>query len=298
MNKSQKELLYTARWAANKIKSLNTDKKINDLSTDLVAILSELLETDNPSAPPEPKRPDIVPIVKPPSTKPITQPLKLLWYPKALKRPDLTMKAVGKYPNGYPMGTVLHWTAGRFDKPSPNNAIQSIKEGIANGYNYWCCDVDGQIIQTNPLDEYGYHAGESAWVIDGVEKSSMSQYLLGIEINCAGKLEKRDGKYFSWYGLEIPESDVRHIPANKENIAAGYYHKLTYQQENEIFKANLWLKMNNPDVFNLDLVLGHDNISGPEGIGRWRKFDPGGSLSMTTREFRELLKKEYASLTK
>lgn len=298
MTTNEKELLWTARWTANKIKSLNTDKKINDLATDLVAIISELLQKPVPESAqkPEPARPDASIIADTPPAFPKIKPLKLLWYPKALKRPDLTMKAVGKYPQNYPMGLVIHWTAGRFDKPTPNNAVQSIKQGIDNGYQYLCCDVDGAIIQTNPLNEYGYHAGESAWVIDGVKKSGMSQYLVGLEVNCAGKLERKGDKYFTWFDLEIPESEVRFVPVNKENIAAGYYHKFTYAQEAAIFNFCLWLKMNNPDVFNLDLVLGHDSCSGPEGIGHWRKTDPGGSLSMTTREFREMLKKQYEAM--
>lgn len=296
MTTNEKELLYTARWTANKIKSLNTDKKINDLATDLVAIISELLQKPIPESAqkPEPARPDTNVIPKPPTLK--VEPLKSLWYPKALKRTDLTMKAVGKYPKNYPMGLVIHWTFGRFDKPSPGNAIQSIKNGINDNFNFLCCDTDGQIVQTNPLNEHGYHAGESAWVIDGEKKTSMSQYLLGMEVNCAGKLERKGDKYFTWFNVEIPEKDVRFIPQDKENIAAGYYHKFTYEQEAEIFNFCLWLKMNNPDVFNLDLVLGHDDIAGNYGLGYWRKKDPGGSLSMTTREFREMLKKQYEAM--
>jgi hypothetical protein len=37
-------------------------------------------------------------------------------------------------------------------------------------------------------------------------------------------------------------------------------------------------------------VLGHDEVSGPKGLGWRRKNDPGGALSCTMSKFREKLK--------
>jgi hypothetical protein len=57
----------------------------------------------------------------------------------------------------------------------------------------------------------------------------------------------------------------------------------------------MWLKNNNPKIFDFDKVLGHHEVSGRVGLGYWRKIDPGGSLSMPMREYREYLKKLYIS---
>jgi hypothetical protein len=51
-------------------------------------------------------------------------------------------------------------------------------------------------------------------------------------------------------------------------------------------------KKNNPNIFNEDYILGHDEVAGPRGIGKSRKQDPGGALSMTMTELRELVKKK------
>lgn len=86
---------------------------------------------------------------------------------------------------------------------------------------------------------------------------------------------------------------MRTITSNTQNIAKGTYEKYTEKQEQALIELVLWLKKNNPSVFNLDYVLGHDEVAGPSGIGRWRKTDPGGSLSMTMDKFRTLLKNKY-----
>jgi len=53
------------------------------------------------------------------------------------------------------------------------------------------------------------------------------------------------------------------------------------------------MKRNNPDVFELKCVLGHDEVAGKKGIGYNRKNDPGAALSMTMTEFRNKLDEEY-----
>lgn len=83
------------------------------------------------------------------------------------------------------------------------------------------------------------------------------------------------------------------ITQNKDNILAGAYLPYTKEQETALIEFLLWAKANNPTVFDFDYVLGHDEVAGPKGIGRWRKNDPGGALSMTMSEFRQLLKDEY-----
>jgi N-acetyl-anhydromuramyl-L-alanine amidase AmpD len=73
---------------------------------------------------------------------------------------------------------------------------------------------------------------------------------------------------------------------------AGYFHKYSLAQEASLIELLVWLKNNNPSIFNVDYILGHDEVAGPKGIGRSRKQDPGGALSMTMAELRDLVKKK------
>lgn len=198
---------------------------------------------------------------------------KLLWCPFAERGPK--MKVVGKYPKGYPEGAVVHWTSG-------SSASSSIEYGISQGYNFWMIDRHGKIYQPCSLDGWGYHAGASSWPSLG---SSLSNRLVGIEIDNCGKLEKQsDGSFKAWFGRKLQAESVR-ISPKKDNIAAGAYEKFTSEQEEALEHLLLWLKSNNPDVFKIENVLGHDEIS------PGRKTDPGASLSVSMPEFRDKLKR-------
>lgn len=283
-----KENLFTLRYLAAQINRLSEDPKVDALALEQIVLLSKMLELPVPEEfqTPEKERPN-----PGEPTKPATKPsgdvgAKLLWYPGAIIRKDLKMKVIGEYPKGYPRGAIIHWTSGRFDK-GLSDSVNTIQGGIKNGYMYWCMDKDGKVIQTNPLNQWGYHAGASSWTIDGVKRSGVSNFLVGIEINNAGNLSKKNGKYVSWFDQEIPEKDVR-ISKSVDNVQAGAYHKYTEAQEKSLIEMLIWLKANNPDVFSFDYVLGHDEVA-PS-----RKTDPGGSLSVTMPNFRLFLKAEYA----
>lgn len=200
------------------------------------------------------------------------------------------MKTKGKYAQGGPLGAVVHFTAGR------DGAEKTIKGGIKNGYAYWCIQKDGLIVCAHPADEWGYHAGESKWTHPVYKLvGSVSDDLIGIEINCAGRLTKKGEKFFTWYNVEIPKENVRYTEG-KDNQLKGYYEKFTPQQEETLVQTLFWLKDNFP-MFSFDRTLGHDEVAGKNkyGLTFWRKNDPGAALSMTMPEFRELLKKRYAA---
>jgi N-acetyl-anhydromuramyl-L-alanine amidase AmpD len=186
------------------------------------------------------------------------------------------MPTRGTYQNSYPVGAVVHFTAGRSLK-GDSDALNTIRNGIANGYCYFCISSDGTIFQSFPLNKWGYHCGKSEWPGLG---SSLSNKLVGIEICNAGKLDA-NGK--SWFGETYPESQTRVV--GSEYGEAGKYHKYTDAQEKSLIELLIWLKLNNPDVFKVENILGHHEIS-PR-----RKNDPCGSLSMTMPKLRELIEK-------
>lgn len=181
----------------------------------------------------------------------------------------------GHYPREYPEGCVVHFSAG-------NDFVSSIEWGRLNGFGFFSISKEGKIIQATPLDSWSYHAGVSHYPGLG---DGLSRRLVGIELHSAGKLEKKNGKYYTWFNKEIPEKDVRVCEA-RDNIEFGYYEKFTEIQELALVTLILWLFDNNRNVFNLDYILGHQEICVPHG----RKNDPNGCLSMSMPEYRNYIK--------
>lgn len=205
---------------------------------------------------------------------------KAKWYPLAnIVTPH--MKTRGTYPDGYPRGAVVHFTAGR--DQTEKQARNSVSNGRENGYCYFVIGPAGEVYQAFPLDRWGYHAGESSWKGLG---ASVSSKLVGIELCAAGRLSDENE---SWFGVRYDDADVREVNEDHYGCPSGRYKKYTERQEAALFQLLTWLKNNNPSVFSYDLVLGHHEVSGMKGIGRWRKNDPGGALSMTMNDLRDRL---------
>lgn len=190
------------------------------------------------------------------------------------------MKNRGKYPHGL-KGAIVHFTAGNFG--SLENAVECIKYGAKQGYSYLCIASNGELIQAHDVLQWGYHCGDSRWPGLG---SGLSDQLIGIEICCAGRVERNGDHFKSWFGKEIEKKDVRSSSDHDYQGEPGFYHKYTPNQELTLIKTLFWLKKNIPS-FNFDYVLGHDEVS------PGRKNDPGASLSMPMPEFREFLKEHY-----
>lgn len=224
------------------------------------ALLAEINEIDGE----EPDRPS-----------PSEEGKKALWYPLA-DTSGAAMKAQGTYAKGYPEGAVVHFTAGRCD--TEKDMVGSMDWGVKQGYAFFGIGPTGKVYQRLPLNKWGHHAGTSSWPGLG---SSLSKRLVGIEIACAGKVAE-SGK--AWFGQKFDASRLRKV-ATKDNVQGGTYVKYTEEQEESLVRLLLWLKDNNPEVFKLENVLGHDEIAPT------RKDDPGGSLSMSMPEFRKLLTK-------
>lgn len=189
-------------------------------------------------------------------------------------------RARGRYPQGYPEGAVVHFTAGR----ESQTVADALNFQASKGHMYFVIDAEGRIGQNFDLNEHGYHAGESYW--EGLGRY-VSNRVVGIEVLCPGQL---DGSRRPWFSREpYPEEVCRYVEA-KDNRVAGWFYAYTKQQEQALEQLLCWLHLNNPDIFRLDYVLGHDEVAGPAGLGWQRKTDPGGSLSVTMPQFRSKLK--------
>lgn len=229
----------------------------------------------------EPDRPDPITVPGDTSIETLDKPL--------LTFPSLQMKTQGEFPGGNPVGMVVHFLAGRFEK-GLQSAKDAISYGQSQGYAFWCMATDGQIIQSHPLNRWGYHCGESKW--EGLG-TSLSNRLLGLEICNAGRLREHNGQHYPWWCFEksgagpfkggdpIPADQIRHIETPRyPGESAGFYHKYTEAQEQSLIDLILFLRSMVPG-FQIAHVLGHDEIA-PH-----RKNDPGGSLSMGMPELRK-----------
>ena len=211
----------------------------------------------------EPPKPS-VPEESVPTTSPV-EASKELWVPWAIQ-PKRKMGTSFTYPKNYPHGAIVHFTAGR-DK-TEQDALDSYNWGCDQGYVFFVIGPTGKLYQGFPLNKGGSHAGASSWPGLG---SGVSSKLVGIEIACAGGLDSR-GK--SWFGVTYPQDEIR-----------KGFKKYTPEQEETLIKLLVWLKKNNPEVFDVQYILGHDEVS------PGRKNDPGHSLSMSMSELREKIKR-------
>jgi len=227
---------------------------------------------------------------------------KELKYPEGIQYKN-KMRTRGRYKHRYPQGANVHFTAGRSRRKAEGGSRardthlemgeKSVEYAIKKGsYCYFVIDRDGNVHQAFSLDRWGYHSGTSYWKGLG---SKIADKVVGIEIQAAGRVKPNgDGTYNAYFTVQkkgdkpFLESEVRHAPEANANIQKGTYHAYTVQQERALTELLLWLKRNNPDVFNFDYVVGHDEIN-PKG-----KNDPGAALSMTMPEFREYIKNEYS----
>lgn len=203
-----------------------------------------------------------------------------LWIPFAKRMNEIPTRWT--YPQGYPKGAVVHFTAGR------DNPEGTVKYLGRMGFPCLVMGRDGKIYQAFPLNRGGHHSG-----------TYHHDYSVGIEIVAAGKCEPVTvngvRKFKAWFHT-IPseyfdESEMRYVTRDGSR-REGWYQKYTLAQEESLINLLLWLKSQAPDVFSFDDVKGHDECC-DEGGRPGNKNDPGGALSMTMPEFRTLLKEKF-----
>lgn len=199
-----------------------------------------------------------------------------LWYPEAIIERGQVNKGVYRF--NYPEYAVIHYTGSRRSYKNMSiytTGVEAMLQSINDKkYSYFVIGMDGTVIQSLPLNLWGYHAGTAYH--PKLKTSNVSSRSVGIEVVNAGMLTKVGEKFKSWYGEEFDSSQVRYKDGE-------WYLKFTPQQENSLTSLLRWLANNNPSVFKLDNVVGHNEVS----IGR--KTDPGGCLSMSMNMYRDYL---------
>lgn len=200
------------------------------------------------------------------------------WIPWAFDAKSGTKR--GRYSKGYPTGLVLHWTAGH------RNGLQAGNELMRNtGMLYLLGDKDGKLAQSDSLIYHGYHSGKSS---HKYANGYVSDEYCGLELQAAGYLKEVGGQFKTWWGGTVPRKEVVYS-GHRANIVGGNYHVYTWKQMLLARKLCCWLYLNNPNVFSIDRVVGHDEVS-PR-----RKVDPGASVVgkrgeiLSMPEFRKIL---------
>lgn len=193
---------------------------------------------------------------------------RLIWIPWAEDfHPHIPTQWI--YPQQYPEGAIVHFTAGA--------SIESSLSHLAE-QGYPCLGIgrNGQVYQAHPLDKGGPHCG-----------TIHHRKFVGIEVASAGSVKQNaNGSYSTWWG-KILSPDLIRVSGKEDNIQPGNYEKFTQAQEKSLEELILWLKANNPSVFSLDNIFGHDEVA-PQ-----HKCDPGGALSMSMPKYREHIKKRF-----
>jgi N-acetylmuramoyl-L-alanine amidase len=165
---------------------------------------------------------------------------------------------------------VMHYTAGT----SASSAVKTLTNRNIKASAHVVVGRDGAITQLVPFNMVAWHAGTSTW--RGL--SGLNKYSIGIEIANAGLLEKSaDGKFYAWYGEEIPASQVTEAPHKNAPTVRRAWHRYTDKQ----IEVSLQLAEVLVAQYSLKEIIGHDDIA-PR-----RKTDPGPAFPLA--KFNSLL---------
>lgn len=167
----------------------------------------------------------------------------------------------GPFAPGQPDTIVLHYT----DGANAQWAIQTLCDTERKVSAHLVVGRDGAVTQLLPFDTIGWHAGVSRWK----GRESFNKYSIGIEIDNAGRMALKDGKYYAWFEYEYPaEEVVRAVHRNQSEPA--YWHRFPPEQV-ELVEDLCRLLM---QTYGIHHILGHDEIA-PD-----RKIDPGPAFPL------------------
>jgi N-acetylmuramoyl-L-alanine amidase len=164
-----------------------------------------------------------------------------------------------------PRYLVMHYTAGR----SLESSVTSLctKKPSGNASAHLVLGRDGRIVQLAPFNVVTWHAGVSAWNgLTGLNSAS-----IGIEMDNAGVLDKVGDQYVSWFGMAIPDNEVR-VAAHRNGGPVRGWHAYTPVQ---IARATELAEL-------LVAHYGLEDVIGHEDIAPGRKSDPGPAFPLAS----------------
>lgn len=162
-----------------------------------------------------------------------------------------------------PQYLVMHYTAGR----SARSSIAWLTDRASRASAHLVIARDGTPTQLVPFDRVAWHAGQSRW--EGL--TGLNAHALGIELDNAGILTRRGGKWRAWFGGEYPDDEVVEAVHKHETESRGWHAYAEAQLESAVTIAQLLVRR-----YRLKDVIGHDDIA------RGRKSDPGPAFPMAS----------------
>ena len=167
---------------------------------------------------------------------------------------------------------------GRFERPNPDTIIIHFTDGhTLEAAVDTLCDVqkevsahlvvgrDGALVQLLPFDQIAWHAGQSSWG----DRTQFNQYALGIEVQNAGRLQLKNGRFVSSLGYEYPRYEVCQA-VHRNQVSPSYWHTYSTVQLAVVERACRTLV----ETYGIRHILGHEEIA-PQ-----RKIDPGPAFPL------------------
>lgn len=167
----------------------------------------------------------------------------------------------GKFNTGNLDTIIIHYTAGG----SASSAIKTLTNPKVKASAHVVVSKEGTITQLVPFDTIAWHAGKSSYK----SKVGLNKYSIGIEIDNAGKLEKRGDHFVSWFGKKYDQDEVIEAIHRNQSLAT-YWH--TYTQEQIECVSDICESL--IEEYNISSILGHEEIS------PGRKIDPGPAFPL------------------
>jgi len=150
---------------------------------------------------------------------------------------------------------VIHYTAST-NLVSTVNFLQSPKNKVSA---HVVIGRMGEVFQLVPFNIQAWHAGKSEY--KGCK--NLNHYSIGIELLNAGKLERRDNKFYTYYGEEIPRKQV--VSCINEDEGLTFWQAFSTEQIKKLISLCRALKKQYPQIKE---IIGHSDITS-------RKIDPG-----------------------
>jgi N-acetylmuramoyl-L-alanine amidase len=154
---------------------------------------------------------------------------------------------------------VIHYTA----MDSAESAITRLCDPVYEVSAHVLISRDGYITQMVSCNRIAWHAGVSYW--NG--RNGLNQYALGIELDNAGLLEKKNEHFHSTFGGKYSEDEVEEV---KESDKSTYWHKYSEYQLERLISLCWRLR----ERYGIKEILGHSDVS------PGRKIDPGPVFPM------------------
>ena len=186
------------------------------------------------------------------------------------------------HPNGFepnkrnpaPKFIIMHFTTGT----RMESTINHFKDAASGVSTHLLIGRSGRVVQFLPFDRIAHHSGFSWWE----QQSNLNQSSIGIELDNAGLLIRKDGKW-QRHKMIIPDNEVKqavHWKQFEPNKPANYpgWQTFTKVQLDVALKIVRALTERYPSIQE---ILGHDDVN------LRNRYDPGPLFPL--RRFRKAL---------